>query len=190
MRYLVDSDVLIQAKNFHYGFDFCPGFWSWLQAGNQAGTVFSVQKIGEELRAGNDELASWAKAQGSGFFLPPDDKTVSVLPTVATWAAAQAYAHGAKARFLESGDYYLISHALAYGYTVVTHEVPAPGAVRRIKIPDACAGVGVACMNPFEMLRAEKALFISGPPVATAVAAMAAVPAAPAITPAPPSPTK
>jgi hypothetical protein len=27
MAYLLDSDVFIQAKNLHYGFDFCPGFW-------------------------------------------------------------------------------------------------------------------------------------------------------------------
>ena len=28
MAYLLDSDVFIRAKNDHYGFDFCPGFWS------------------------------------------------------------------------------------------------------------------------------------------------------------------
>ena len=26
-RYLLDANVLIQAKNLHYGFDFCPAFW-------------------------------------------------------------------------------------------------------------------------------------------------------------------
>lgn len=27
MTYLLDSNVFIQAKNLHYGFDFCPAFW-------------------------------------------------------------------------------------------------------------------------------------------------------------------
>jgi len=27
MSYLLDSDVFIQAKNLHYGLDFCPAFW-------------------------------------------------------------------------------------------------------------------------------------------------------------------
>gem|GEM_PF-6918350 len=36
MAYLLDSDVLIRAKNDHYGFDFCPGFWDWLEAANAA----------------------------------------------------------------------------------------------------------------------------------------------------------
>ena len=30
MAYLLDADVLIGAKNLHYGFDFCPAFWDWL----------------------------------------------------------------------------------------------------------------------------------------------------------------
>jgi len=36
VAYLLDSDVLIRAKNDHYGFDFCPGFWDWLEAANAA----------------------------------------------------------------------------------------------------------------------------------------------------------
>jgi hypothetical protein len=28
--FLLDSNVFIQAKNFYYGFDICPGFWKWL----------------------------------------------------------------------------------------------------------------------------------------------------------------
>ena len=27
-RYLLDANVFIQAKNLHYGFDFCPAFWT------------------------------------------------------------------------------------------------------------------------------------------------------------------
>ncbi len=29
-HYLVDSDVLITAKNLYYAFDICPGFWKCL----------------------------------------------------------------------------------------------------------------------------------------------------------------
>ncbi len=31
MAYLLDANVFIQAKNLHYGFDFCPGFWAGLR---------------------------------------------------------------------------------------------------------------------------------------------------------------
>ncbi len=43
MSYLLDSDVFIQAKNLHYGLDFCPAFWDWLIASNAAGR-FSARK--------------------------------------------------------------------------------------------------------------------------------------------------
>ena len=68
--YLLDSNVFIQAKDLHYGFDFCPAFWDWLVEQNRTGKVASVEKIEEELKAGNDELAEWAAKRGEGFFLP------------------------------------------------------------------------------------------------------------------------
>lgn len=33
MAYLLDADAFIRAKNLHYGFDLCPGFWDWLVTG-------------------------------------------------------------------------------------------------------------------------------------------------------------
>ena len=60
MAYLLDANVFIQAKNLHYGFDFCPGFWDWLQVQHAAGVVFSVEKVGTELAAGADDLSTWA----------------------------------------------------------------------------------------------------------------------------------
>ncbi|MBV6522211.1 MAG: hypothetical protein MNPFHGCM_02357 [Gemmatimonadaceae bacterium] len=85
MAYLLDADVFIRAKNLHYGFDFCPAFWEFVER-NGNGAVFSV---------------------------------------------------------------------------VVTHEVPA-ASPRKIKIPDACIGLGIKCMTPYEMLRVERARFVLG----------------------------
>ncbi|MBI3996217.1 MAG: DUF4411 family protein [Candidatus Omnitrophica bacterium] len=34
---------------------------------------------------------------------------------------------------------------------------------KKTKIPDACIGLGIKCMTPFEMLRRERARFILGP---------------------------
>jgi len=43
--------------------------------------------------------------------------------------------------------------------TPFTHEVPS-ASTRRIKIPDACLGLGIKYITPFEMLRLERARFI------------------------------
>ena len=45
MKYLVDANVLIEAKNRYYAFDIAPGFWKWLDQAHAQGTVFSRVKI-------------------------------------------------------------------------------------------------------------------------------------------------
>ena len=110
MPYLLDANVFIQAKNLHYGMDFCPAFWDWLIEGNAAKQVFSIEKVGNEILA----------------------------------------------------NYYLVAHAFAHGHTVVTHEI-ASTSTKKIKIPDACIGLGIKCVTPYEMLRKERARFILGP---------------------------
>ncbi len=65
MGYLLDANVFIQAKNLHYGLDFCPAFWEWLIARNADSTVFSIEKVGDEVIAGSDDLADWAAELGA-----------------------------------------------------------------------------------------------------------------------------
>lgn len=76
--YLLDANVFIQAKNLHYGFDFCPAFWDWLDEQNNAARVFSIERVKDEILAGDDELAAWAR-QRAGLFLPPDETMVPSL---------------------------------------------------------------------------------------------------------------
>jgi len=161
MSYLLDADVFIQAKNLHYGFDFCPAFWDWVVSQNAAGRVFSVEKVGHELQAGGDRLADWAADRGPGFFLPPGDGVGPSLSTVATWITG-TYRRDAVFAFLMDADYYLISQAHALGRCVVTHEVPC-SSINKIKIPNPCLTLGIECISPFEMLRREGARFVLAP---------------------------
>ena len=159
MAYLLDANVFIEAKNRYYGLDFCPAFWEWLIAGNASELVFSIEKVGDELRAGDDPLAEWVGARGPGFFLPPDPAALPALGRVSEWTRGQGYAPAAIATFLEAADLYLVAQALAHGHVVVTHERPEDS-VRKIKIPNACIGFGVKCVTPFEMLKASKVRFV------------------------------
>ena len=156
--YLVDSDVLIAAKNGPYAFDIVPAFWSWLEQQNRAGKLFVVQKVADEILAGGDELSEWVSEQPETFCLGVAASDAAALSTVASWAQGAGYAQGAIATFLSVADYFLVAQALSLGFTVVTHERREPTA-KKIKIPNACHGVGVSCMSPYEMLRAEGARF-------------------------------
>jgi hypothetical protein len=160
-RYLLDANVFIQAKNLHYGFDFCPDFWDWLIAENGAGKVASIEKVGDELQGVGDDLSDWADQRGGGFFLPPDDAVLPALRQVSAWATGQAYEPAAIATFLQVADYWLVAHALAHNFTIVTHEVPSES-TRKIKIPNVCIGLSIGCVSPYEMLRRERARFVLG----------------------------
>ncbi len=158
--YLLDANVFITAKNLHYGFDFVPAFWDWLDLAHKNDRVISVEKVGEELKAGQDELATWAAGRPS-FFMEPDASVVASLQATTQWASGAGYAQAAVATFLQSGDYYLVAQAHAKRLTVVTHEV-AGNSTKRIKIPDACKALGIACVSPYQMLRTERARFVLG----------------------------
>ena len=162
MAYLLDADVFIRAKNLHYGFDFCPAFWDWLVQQNQGGQVYSIEKVGDELLAGADELSNWAGNIGDDFFLPPDAALLPALAKVSDWVTDQSYDQAAVSTFFQKADYYLVAQACASQYTVVTHEIPSTSS-RKIKIPDVCIGLGIKCMTPYEMLKKERARFVLGP---------------------------
>jgi len=161
MVYLLDANVFIQAKNLHYGFDICPGFWDWVERQNHAGRVFSIEKVLDELVAGNDKLTDWAKARGDTFFLRPDASTLPFFGQVSAWVRAQPYDPAAVYTFEQVADYYLIAQAMAQNAIVVTHEVPA-NTRKKVKIPNVCIGLGIKHMTPFEMLRREGARFVLG----------------------------
>jgi len=158
MAYLLDADAFIRAKRVHYGFDFCPAFWDWLIVAHTDGRVLSVERVGEELRTGDDELSEWARERGPSFFRTPDQSELPAFAQVSAWAKGQNYVATAITTFLQVADYYLVAQALAGNHMVVTHEVPSASS-RRIKIPDACIGLGVSHLTPFEMLRRERVRF-------------------------------
>ncbi len=161
MTYLLDANVFIQAKNLHYGLDFCPAFWQWLLDNHAAGRVFSVDKVADEIAAGGDELTDWMRDHGNGLFVKTGAEVAAQFGKVSAWTTQQNCEPAAINTFLQVADYYLIAHALANGHVVVTHEVPA-NSVKRIKFPNVCVGLNLRFMTPYEMLRRERARFVLG----------------------------
>lgn len=159
MAWLLDTNVFITAKNNHYGFDFCPAFWDWLDRAMESGIVRSVERVYDELIERNDELSSWARDRHDLFLaLRPDD--VAAVAAVNRWARESAqYTAGAKADFASKADSFLVAQALAGEHTVVTHET-IQDSKATVKIPNAAAAHGVPFCTPFHMLRVEQVRFV------------------------------
>lgn len=161
MTYVIDSDVLIDAKNRYYGFDTCPGFWDWLEVAHADGDIRSVEKVKEELLGGQDGLSQWTRDHGH-FFVAPDQQVVASLRELTAWSMSGDYTRAAINEFLAAGDSYLVAHAHAHDLVVVTQEVPAV-TTKKIKIPNACGGIGVRHCNLFTMLRESGVRFVLAP---------------------------
>jgi hypothetical protein len=157
-HYLIDSDVLITAKNLYYAFDICPGFWKSILHHHRRGAAFSVDRVRSELLAGRktEDLVQWVTSEvPAEFFLEVDsDDVTSVYTDIMLWAQRHStYTPQAKAKFATGADGWLVAYAKVHGAVVVTNEQRAPASKSEIKIPDVCDEFGVTAENPFSMLR-------------------------------------
>ena len=103
MAYLLDANVFIQGRKLHFGFDICPGFWDWVDREAATGKVRSIEQVGHEIRAGTDELATWASRRGDEFFLPTDAEMLPSLQAVSQWVTSQRYTAAAIATWISRG---------------------------------------------------------------------------------------
>lgn len=160
--YLLDTNVFIDAQRY-YGFDFCPAFWDWIDIRSQDGTVASIRHVAIELEEVEDQVSQWSKDRTDGFFRSAGIEIMRTDRAVSKWISNQNYTQDAIEGFLSVADSRLVSYALAYVRTIVTNEKSAKGSKKSIKIPDVCGGLGIECINPFEMLQREKAMFVLSP---------------------------
>lgn len=159
--YLVDSNIFIQAKNFYYGFDICPGFWDWLDQAVTVSEVRSISKVYDELAGGGDDLADWIKRRKlDGRFLGiTDSLTQNNFRQVAATVYQGPWRDPAKADFLAKADPWLVAKAKSIGATVVTHEKADINARRKVPLPNICDTFKVPYMDTFGLLRNHAARF-------------------------------
>ena len=166
-KYLLDANIFVEAKNRYYGFDICPGFWDSISWQHERSSLYSIDKVGDELKDGNDLLKNWViNKLPAEFFLSTEDTGISkTYGDTLAWVMAQPFSAAAKAEYAREADGWLIAYAKSKGFALVTHEVLAPDVKRKVPIPNVCKQFGVRCINTFEMLRELNTSFIWQQPV-------------------------
>ncbi|MEA1988761.1 MAG: DUF4411 family protein [Pseudomonadota bacterium] len=160
MRYLLDANTYIQAKNQYYGMDICPAYWDWLDQQFNLGVIGSVDMIGRELKDGNDELAEWVAARPKHFIANDDDETQTIFTDILQFVMAGDYSVGNRDGFLAKADPWIIAKAKSLGATVVTHEAFVAPNTKKVKVPNICQQFGVDCIDTFQFLRVLNARFV------------------------------
>lgn len=153
--FVLDANVFIEAARRYYAFDLAPGFWESLidHAGN--GRIYSIDRVKQELERGNDDLATWVKGDFAHAFASTDEQhIIDSYSEVMTWVQAQdQFSYAAKAEFAGGADGWVVGYARVKSCMVVTHEVAAPDARRKVPIPNVCQTFNVLFVDTFEMLR-------------------------------------
>lgn len=155
--YLLDTDVLIEAKNRYYKFEVAPGFWEWLELANSNDVVFSNDEVLKELKEGNDRLKKWAMEQGKQFFLDLSEPVLARYEQVNQWLKKE-YDIEDYNTFVDGADPFLIAHADVEKHYLVTEETAKSSRRNKIKIPAVCENcehVNVQCIDTFAMLEKE-----------------------------------
>ncbi len=162
MKYLLDANTFIEAKNRYYNMTVCPGYWDWIEREFANGQVASVENVGDELLNGNDELRDWAASHKALFLPVSEEETQGAFAEIAAHAAELAtdMKPGALEEFLGGADPWLIAKARVQDAVVVTHEQFNPQAKKKILIPNVCRQFEVRWMNTFDLLLELEARFV------------------------------
>lgn len=159
--YLLDTSVFLQARKTYFSFEFCPGFWDWIQQMHKAGSMYSIQEVKQELSRQDDDVKCWSDRINQDFFLPSDKSIESVVTQLKQDLIRNGYQEKAIKNFMRGADPALIAYGKKYNYTVVTQERSSKR--KKIKIPVACIEAGVKCEMVHTVLRNEHpALILEG----------------------------
>ena len=85
-KFLVDSNVFIEAKNFAYNFNYCKLFWDFLLALHSKGLVYSINAVKKELCAKEDPLCKWVKEELPPSFFESEVSSITNYAKLINWS--------------------------------------------------------------------------------------------------------
>ncbi len=164
MRFLLDSNTYIQAKNTYYDMQFCPAYWDWIDEKVAAGELASIDMVYQEIQARDDALATWVKSRKHQFLPVTDIDCQDKFTEISNYVSGLPnMKDGQAASFLNGADPWLVAKAATLGATIVTLEKAVPMSSQKIKIPNICKKFNVAYIDSFQLLRTLQAQFVLAP---------------------------
>lgn len=156
MTYLIDADVMLQAKRIYYRMHIVPGYWDWLSRANEMGVLYSNESVYPEIvKPGRrpDDAAQWAMERKDSFFLDLPKNIDKKSGHITKWLKKK-YDTDDFEEFSKGADLDLVKHAHAGGFVLVTQESTNTN-WKAIKIPNVCKQFGIECVGTFELLERE-----------------------------------
>ena len=163
--YLPDADVLIASYRDRYPPDLFPGFWDCLSHHLATGDMLIIDRVSDEILFPVG-LVQWVEQASNGYFpTTADQSIVDAYRQLMDWVQENPqFTPAARADFASGADGWLAAYAMVHGAVVVTNEVSAPDARRKVPLPDLCDQFKIHKINTITMLRRIAANFAWHPP--------------------------
>lgn len=163
MRYILDTNIFIEAQRGLLPVDVAISFWDKLKQLNETQSIYSLDKVKEEIFKHNDDLANWMKNNFStSFFLSFKENVLEKISVIIEYVnKSTIYTDKAKKEFcnLDTADVYIIAYAMTYDdIKIVTREtskiqVGTKNKSGKVSIPDICKYFKITCIQPQQMFR-------------------------------------
>lgn len=152
--YVPDTNILVTAYHHYYAPDICPGFWDSLLHHMVSGRLLIIDRVFEEIISPT-ALVQWTeRATGHSYATTATHPVADAYRQLIDWVQDNPqFTPAARADFASVADGWLAAYAIANGAVVVTNEVSAPQAQRKVPLPDLCRQFDIPCINTFAMLR-------------------------------------
>ncbi|MBP6124788.1 MAG: DUF4411 family protein [Phycisphaerae bacterium] len=156
MKYIFDSGPLIDLFRHYYPEQF-PSLWEKFNALVSEKQVTSVREVYNEIKAGGDSLANWAKQQKNVLFLSPTTKEFLFVGEIFRIQHFQTMIRE-KQRLQGKpvADPFVIARAKVFQCAVVTNELYKDNAAR---IPNVCEYFSISYMNLEDFMQQENWVF-------------------------------
>lgn len=167
MKYWLDANIFITAKNSIYAFEINNSLWNWLDIQLKAKNVASPSRVYQEIMdfKKDDPLKKWAKARKDmGLCVEPSKQVSRCLSQIADYVFTATvvkkktnqpelrYKTAQANVFSRGADAFVIAHAMEDRGTVVTFETDRHPDSERIRIPDICHHFNIPCIDLRQLL--------------------------------------
>lgn len=159
MKYVIDTNILITAWNNTYPFDTFKSLWEWLKRKMVSGEIIICDSVYNEIKSFKDDLWNWLDGVIKNNSINIENKSNTEIINSYSIVINEAnrnpnYTSSALTVFGGNADGWIIAHALANNYVLVTEEKSSLGSKKSVKIPDICFSLGVKVTNTIGMLQA------------------------------------
>lgn len=156
--FLLDTNFFIESYRKGFPMDVVPSFWDKLKVLAEEKKVISVDKVKDEIYRNDDELKAWCEVNLPEDFFKDTTEVITEYSQVVNWAFSKKdnpYSQQALDIFMnaEEADAWLVAFAKKHSHPLVTNERSEPASKKSVKIPDACAPIGVRYVLPMDMFR-------------------------------------